>query len=43
MTKEFPQTPTFAGFSAPSRVEADIFDLEVEGEIPSSLNGAGIV
>ncbi|MFZ1988838.1 MAG: carotenoid oxygenase family protein [Alphaproteobacteria bacterium] len=39
MTKEFPLTPTFAGFNAPSRVEAEIFDLEVEGEIPSSING----
>lgn len=39
MTKVFPQTPTFEGFNGPSRVEADIFDLEVEGDIPVELNG----
>lgn len=36
----FPDTPSFTGFNTPSRIEADIFDLVHEGEIPSALNGA---
>lgn len=40
MHRPFPDTPAFAGFNAPRRVEADIFDLEVEGEIPAALDGA---
>ncbi len=40
MTKPFPQTMDFAGFNAPSRIECDIFDLVVEGEIPDEINGA---
>lgn len=40
MTKPFPQTMDFAGFNAPSRIEADIYDLVVEGELPPGLNGA---
>ena len=40
MTKPFPQTMDFSGFNAPSRVECDIFDLEVEGEIPAEIDGA---
>lgn len=40
MTKPFPNTPAFTGYNAPSRVEADIFDLEVSGELPRELNGA---
>jgi len=40
MTKPFPDTPTFAGFNAPIRLEGEIFDLEVvEGEIPAALDG----
>ena len=39
MTKPFPNTAAFTGYNAPSRVEADIFDLEIEGELPSDLNG----
>ena len=35
MTRAFPQTMDFAGFNAPSRIEADIYDLIVEGEIPT--------
>ena len=38
MTK-FPSTPSFTGANKPERWEADIVDLEVEGEIPSSING----
>jgi carotenoid cleavage dioxygenase-like enzyme len=39
VTKPFPKTPAFSGYNAPSRVEADIFDLEIEGELPPELNG----
>jgi carotenoid cleavage dioxygenase-like enzyme len=40
MTTPFPNTPDFAGFNAPSRVEADIFDLVVlEGAIPAEISG----
>lgn len=40
MTKPFPKTSSFTGFDAPSRVEADIFDLEIEGELPAGINGS---
>ncbi len=40
MTKPFPKTPTFTGYDAPSRVEADIFDLEIEGELPAAIAGS---
>ncbi len=40
MTTPFPTTPAFTGYNAPSRVEADIFDLEVHGQLPRELNGA---
>ena len=36
----FPDTPTFQGINAPSRIEVDLNDVEVEGEIPADLNGA---
>jgi carotenoid cleavage dioxygenase-like enzyme len=36
----FPDTPTFQGVNAPSRIEVDLNDLEVDGEIPGGLNGA---
>ena len=36
----FPDTPSFTGFNTPSRIEADITDLEHEGTIPPELNGA---
>ena len=39
MTKPFPTTMDYAGFNAPSRVECDIFDLVVEGEVPAEING----
>ncbi|MFM0229653.1 carotenoid oxygenase family protein [Paraburkholderia sediminicola] len=38
-SNRFPDIPTFRGFNAPSRVESDIFDLEVEGDLPADLNG----
>jgi carotenoid cleavage dioxygenase len=37
---QWPDTPKFRGFFAPSRIEADVWDLEVEGRIPPELNGA---
>ncbi len=40
MTAPFPRTPTFTGFDAPSRVEANIYDLEIEGELPTAINGS---
>lgn len=39
MTKPFPQTMDFAGFNAPSRIEADVFDLIVEGQLPDDIEG----
>jgi carotenoid cleavage dioxygenase len=39
VTKPFPETPAFTGYNAPSRVEADIFDLEIHGELPKEING----
>jgi carotenoid cleavage dioxygenase len=39
VTKPFPDTAPFQGYNAPSRVEADIFDLEVHGELPKGLRG----
>jgi carotenoid cleavage dioxygenase len=36
----FPDTPSFTGFNTPSRIEADIADLDVVGAIPAELNGA---
>ena len=39
-TMQWPDTPKFRGFFAPSRIEADVYDLEVEGRIPPELSGA---
>ncbi len=39
MTKPFPQTMDYAGFNAPSRIECDVFDLVVEGEVPAEIAG----
>ena len=36
----FPDTMSFTGFNTPSRVEADIYDLDVEGEVPKGMHGA---
>ena len=36
----FPTSPNYRGLFAPSRVEADIPDLEVEGEVPAGIEGA---
>jgi len=37
---QFPDTPNFTGFNKPSRIEADIADLQHEGDIPPELDGA---
>ena len=39
MTTPFPRTPTFMTIDEPFRFEGQLFDLEVEGEIPSELAG----
>lgn len=39
MSVKFPDTITFSGHDAPSRVEADIYDLEVVGDLPQDLAG----
>ncbi|MGH8261241.1 MAG: carotenoid oxygenase family protein, partial [Steroidobacteraceae bacterium] len=40
MTRPFPDTPDFSGHNAPVRIECDIFDLVVEGELPAQIKGA---
>jgi len=36
----FPSSPMFAGVNAPSRIEADVGDLEIVGEVPREIDGA---
>jgi carotenoid cleavage dioxygenase-like enzyme len=36
----FPDLLVYEGYSAPSRVEGDVYDLEVIGQIPKELDGA---
>ena len=36
----FPDTSSFTGFNQPVRMEADVIDCEVEGNIPDAINGA---
>lgn len=40
MTGPFPETMDFTGHNAPSRLEGDIYDLVVEGQLPEELNGS---
>lgn len=40
MTGAFPETPDFTGFNEPMRLECDIYDLVVEGEIPREIRGS---
>ena len=40
MAVSFKGDPSFTGYSAPTRFEADVFDCEVEGKIPLDLDGA---
>jgi carotenoid cleavage dioxygenase len=37
---KFPDLLIYRGYAAPVRIEADVYDLEVEGCIPEQLNGA---
>lgn len=36
---KYPETEAFQGFNAPSRLEGEILDLEVEGTVPPEING----
>jgi carotenoid cleavage dioxygenase len=36
----FPPTETFSGWNHPTRYEADIISLEIEGKLPQGLYGA---
>ncbi|KAK1056219.1 hypothetical protein LTR74_015066 [Friedmanniomyces endolithicus] len=36
---KFPNTDVFSGFNAPSRIEGEITDLEVDGTIPPEIDG----
>ncbi|KAK2750483.1 hypothetical protein FQN55_002083 [Onygenales sp. PD_40] len=36
---QFPATEAFRGFNKPSRLEGDIHDLEVTGQIPTDIDG----
>ena len=36
---KFPTTEVFSGFNAPSRLEGDVLDLEVDGVVPAEING----
>jgi len=36
----FPDTPGFTGVLRPVRFEGDIFDLEIEGDVPDQLHGS---
>ncbi|OQE06978.1 hypothetical protein PENVUL_c015G03476 [Penicillium vulpinum] len=36
---KFPSTETFYGFNKPSRLEGDVFDCEVDGDIPTDIDG----
>ncbi len=35
----FPDTPAFSRHNTPTRLEATVHDLEVEGELPDVLQG----
>lgn len=39
MTTPFPKSPTFSTIDEPFRFEGELFDLEVEGEVPKELDG----
>jgi carotenoid cleavage dioxygenase-like enzyme len=40
MTHAYPEVFDFQGFNAPSRIECDVYDLIVEGEIPAEIGGS---
>jgi len=37
--QKFPDLPMFRGINAPSRIEVDAHDLQIDGEIPRDING----
>jgi carotenoid cleavage dioxygenase-like enzyme len=40
MTSRFPSTPEFTGaLYTPARFEGDIYDLEIDGEVPDEIDG----
>lgn len=39
MTASFPGTMDFSGFNEPSRLECDLYDLVVDGELPREIRG----
>src|SRR5215472_1848943 len=40
MSNAFPNAMDYTGFNAPSRVECDVHDLVVEGQIPAEVGGS---
>lgn len=40
MTAAFPRTPDFTDFNEPVRLEYELYDLVVDGEIPSEIKGS---
>ena len=40
MSIPFPNSMDFTGFNAPSRIECEVYDLVVEGQLPADLNGS---
>ncbi len=40
MTKPFPNTMDFSGYNAPSRIECDVYDLVIDGELPGEIEGS---
>ena len=40
MSNAFPNTMDFSGYNAPSRIECDVHDLVVEGQIPAEVSGS---
>ena len=39
MTTKFPDIEGFRELNRPSRIEADLYDVEIDGEVPSELHG----
>jgi carotenoid cleavage dioxygenase-like enzyme len=39
MSTSFPNLPEFTGLYKPCRIEAEVIDLEIKGELPEGLNG----
>jgi carotenoid cleavage dioxygenase len=39
MTTPFPESASYSGYDAPSRIEADLFDLEIVGDLPPLPGG----